>query len=196
MLDFAREHRGDLSGVRYEVADASALPYESGIYEAVVCQFGLMFFPDLPVALAEMARVLRGGGLVACNLWDGFEANRVAAVAHETIARHFAADPPGFLKVPFGSCAPQPTRELFEAAGFEFMRVDTVDATIERPSALEVARGFVEGNPGVLEIQSRADAEPEAITRELAVELERIFGPAPLRIPLREFVLTGRAPVG
>jgi ubiquinone/menaquinone biosynthesis C-methylase UbiE len=194
MLDFAREHRGGLAGVRYEVADACVLPYEDEAFEAVVSQFGLMFFPDLPAALAEMARVLRPGGLVACNLWDGFETNRVAGIAHETIARHFDADPPGFLEVPFGSCAPEPTRELFESAGFESMTVHTVEATVERPSALEVARGFVEGNPGVLEIEARADAEPDAITRELAVELERAFGPAPLRIPLREFVLTGRAP--
>ena len=194
MLDFAREHRGDLAGVRYEVADACALPFESEAFEAVVSQFGLMFFPDIPVALAEMARVLRPGGLVACNLWDGFEVNRVAGIAHETIAQHFNANPPSFLKVPFGSCAPEPTRELFESAGFESMTLHTVEATVERPSALEVARGFVEGNPGVLEIQARADAEPDAITRELAAKLERAFGPPPLRIPLREFVIIGRAP--
>jgi ubiquinone/menaquinone biosynthesis C-methylase UbiE len=194
MLKFAREHRGSMAGVRYELADAGALPYEDGAFDAVVSQFGIMFFPDLPAALAEMARVLRPGGFVACNVWDGFEANRVAGIAHETIARHFAADPPRFLEVPFGSCAPEPTRELFASTGFESMAVHTVEATIERPSALEVARGFVEGNPGVLEIQARADVEPEAITRELSVELERAFGPPPLRIPLREFVLTGRAP--
>jgi ubiquinone/menaquinone biosynthesis C-methylase UbiE len=194
MLDFAREHRGEMAGVDYRVADACSLPFDDGAFEAVVSQFGLMFFPDLSGALAEMVRVLRPGGSVVCNLWDGFEANRVAGIAHETIARHFQADPPTFLEVPFGSCAPEPTRELFEAAGFESMTVHTVEATIERPSAVEVARGFVQGNPGVLEIEARADAQPEAITRELAVELEQAFGPPPLRIPLREFVLQGRAP--
>ena len=93
-------------------------------------------------------------GSVVCNLWDGFEANRVAGIAHETIARHFDANPPSFLEVPFGSCAPEPTRKLFESAGFESPTVHTVEATVECPSALEVARGFVEGNPGVLEIQA------------------------------------------
>ena len=136
MLDFAREHRGNLADVRYEVADACALPYEDDSFEAVVCQFGLMFFPDLPAALAEMARVLRPGGSVLCNLWDGFEANRVAGIAHETIARHFDADPPSFLEVPFGSCAPEPTRTLLESAGFESTTVYTVEATVERPSGM------------------------------------------------------------
>jgi len=58
MLDFARERRGDLAGVRYEVADACGLPFEDESFEAVVCQFGIMFFPDLPAGLAELAREL------------------------------------------------------------------------------------------------------------------------------------------
>ncbi len=73
------------------------------------------------------------------------------------------------------------------------MQADVVDATVECPSATEVARGFVEGNPGILEIHERANGTPEEIIRALAEELEAEFGPAPLRVPLREFVFTGTA---
>jgi ubiquinone/menaquinone biosynthesis C-methylase UbiE len=194
MLDHARERRGDLPGVRYEHADALGLPYEAHAFDAVVCQFGIMFFPDLARGLAEMLRVLRPGGFVACNVWDSFETNRVAGIAHEVIARHFDSEPPSFLEVPFGSCPVDSTLSLFRAQGFREMESHAVDATIERPSAREVARGFVEGNPGILEIRERGNASPEAIVEALADELERSFGPPPLRIPLREFVFTGRAP--
>jgi ubiquinone/menaquinone biosynthesis C-methylase UbiE len=194
MLDYARRHRGGMDGVRYEQADALALPYEADTFEAAVCQFGIMFYPDIAAGLSEMLRVLRPGGLVACNVWDTLEANRVAGIAHETIARHFDTEPPRFLEVPFGSCSLEATLELFEAQGFEDMEASVVEAVVERPSALEVARGFVEGNPGILEIRERASAEPAEIIAALAEEIERAFGPAPLRIPLREFVFTGNAP--
>jgi ubiquinone/menaquinone biosynthesis C-methylase UbiE len=194
MLDFAREQRGGMPGVRYELADALELPFDSSRFDSVVCQFGIMFFPNIRTGLSEMRRVLRPGGFVACNVWDSFEANRVAGIAHETIARYFDSKPPSFLEVPFGSCKPEPTLELFRSEGFERMQVHSVEATIERPSANEVARGFVEGNPGVLEIRERANADPETIVQALAEEFERSFGSDPLRIPLREFVFTGHSP--
>lgn len=196
MLDFARANRGGLPGVRYELADALDLPYDAQCFESVVCQFGIMFFPDIEKALGEMCRVSRPGAFVACSVWDSLEVNRIAGIAHDTIARFFEADPPTFLRVPFGSCAIEPTLELFRAQGFQNVQAHVVEATVERPSAVEIARGFVEGNPGVLEIQERATAKPEDVTRALANEIERSFGPPPLRIPLREFVFTGNAPQG
>ena len=194
MLEYAQAHRGTLPGVTYELADALALPFEDRSFDGVVCQFGIMFFPDIAQGLSEMSRVLRGGGFVACNVWDSFEGNRVAGIAHETIARYFESDPPSFLEVPFGSCPADSTLDLFRDQGFVGMQKHVVDAVVECPSALEVARGFIEGNPGILEIQERANAAPEEIVRALAEELEHNFGPAPLEIPLREFVFTGSAP--
>ncbi|MEN8181076.1 MAG: class I SAM-dependent methyltransferase [Myxococcota bacterium] len=194
MLEFAREHRGGLPGVRYEVADALDLPFPPRSFDCVVCQFGIMFFPDIAKGLAEMRRVLRDGGFIACNVWDSLEANPVAAVAHETIGHYFDSAPPTFMTVPFGSCTLEPTLELFRARGFEEVQAHVVEAVVERPSAMEVARGFVEGNPGILEIRERANADPATIVRALADEIERRFGPAPLRIPLRELVFTGRTP--
>ncbi|MCP5056907.1 MAG: methyltransferase domain-containing protein [bacterium] len=194
MLEYAETHRGALPGVRYELADALSLPFEDQTFDGVVCQFGIMFFPDIAKGLSEMSRALRPGGFLGCNVWDSLEVNRVAGIAHETITRYFASEPPGFLEVPFGSCPLDSTLELFKAQGFERMQAHVVDATIERPSSEEVARGFVEGNPGILEIRERATASPEKIIQALAEELEQNFGPAPLRIPLREFVFTGNAP--
>jgi ubiquinone/menaquinone biosynthesis C-methylase UbiE len=194
MLDFARSKRGSLPGVDYALADALDLPYDAGTFDVVVCQFGIMFFPDLARGLSEMRRVLRPGGFVACNVWDSFDSNRVAGIAHETIARFFDAQPPTFLEVPFGSCAAEPTSELFRQQGFEDVHVEAVEAIVERPSAVEVARGFVEGNPGILEIHQRATAPPEEIVEALAREIKGGFGPEPLQIPLRELVITGHAP--
>lgn len=43
-------------GVTYRQADAAALPFDSGRFDAVICQQGLQFFPDKPRAVAECFR--------------------------------------------------------------------------------------------------------------------------------------------
>ena len=48
--------------VEWRPADAMALPFGDATYDAVVCQFGVMFFPDKPKAFSETRRVLRPGG--------------------------------------------------------------------------------------------------------------------------------------
>ena len=194
MIEFAVEERGGLPGVRYEIEDALNLSFSAKSFDAVICQFGIMFFPDIAKGLAEMLRVLRPGGLVACSVWDSLAANPAAASAHETIGRYFDSDPPTFLEVPFGSCPPEPTLELFRAQGFEQMHAQPVEIRVAHPSALELARGFIEGNPGIREIRERAKAPTEEIVEALATELEQHFGPDPLQIPMRAFVFTGHAP--
>ncbi|MCH9688806.1 MAG: methyltransferase domain-containing protein [Deltaproteobacteria bacterium] len=194
MLGFAREHRGSLDGVTFDIADALDLPHDDDSFDAVVCQFGIMFFPDLAQGLEQMRRVLRPGGVVACNVWDGFSSNPIAALAFETIGAFFDDEPPRFLEVPFGNCPLEPTLGLFRAAGFEGMEGHIVEATVETSVPHDVARGLVEGNPGIAEIHARASAKPEAIVAAVEAALIREFGPTPLRIPMCEIVYTGTAP--
>jgi ubiquinone/menaquinone biosynthesis C-methylase UbiE len=61
MLALARE-RGRAATLRQ--ADAHALPFADGTFDTVVCTFGLCAIPDDEKAVAEMARVLRPGGLL------------------------------------------------------------------------------------------------------------------------------------
>jgi demethylmenaquinone methyltransferase/2-methoxy-6-polyprenyl-1,4-benzoquinol methylase len=66
MLDRARakaQRRGN-DGLRFEWADAMALPYENGSFDAATVGFGARNFDDLGRGLAEMARVVRPGGRV------------------------------------------------------------------------------------------------------------------------------------
>ena len=54
------------------------LPFESGVFDAVVCQFGVMFFPEKSKAFSEARRVLRSGGVFMFNVWDRIEENEFA----------------------------------------------------------------------------------------------------------------------
>src|SRR5438128_117370 len=69
MVDYAAA-LGTSRPVRWRQADAMDLPFDDHSFDAVVCQFGVMFFPDRPRAFAEICRVLRPGGVFVFNVWD------------------------------------------------------------------------------------------------------------------------------
>ncbi len=72
--DGAERARAEHLNVRFEVADAEALPYADGSFDAVVSTFGVMFSPDHAKAASEMARVCRPGGRIGLANWtpEGF----------------------------------------------------------------------------------------------------------------------------
>ena len=66
--------------VEWRQADAMQLPFDDEAFDAVVCQFGVMFFADKPRAFAEARRVLRPGGTFLFNVWDRIEDNDFADI--------------------------------------------------------------------------------------------------------------------
>ena len=79
-------------------------------------------------------------------------------------------------------------------AGFGATDFSIVPTVVERPSAHDVARGAVEGNPGIHDIHARATAPAEEIVAAVAAALRESFGDAPLRTPLQAIVVTARKP--
>ncbi len=188
MVEFAESRRGTLPNVDFQQADALALPFEDESFDAVICQFGVMFFPDKAAGMAEMTRVLRPGGLLAFNVWDSPKRNPIVEIGLEAMGHFFEADPPTFMKMPFGYADIDPIKELIQGIGFTSFDVHVVSAVIESGDPVGLARGFVEGNPGIHEVNERATADVETIVAAVAEAFQATFGPAPLKIPLQEIV--------
>ena len=83
--------------VEWRQADATQLPFPDQTFDVVVCQFGVMFFPDKAKAFAEAMRVLEAGGLFIFNVWDRIEENEFADIVTTALASVFPSDPPRFL---------------------------------------------------------------------------------------------------
>ena len=81
---------------------AEALPFDDARFDAVTCQFGLMFFEDRVKALAEMARVTRPGGALVVATWDALERTPGYAAIVELLQRLFGEEIAGTLRAPFG----------------------------------------------------------------------------------------------
>jgi demethylmenaquinone methyltransferase / 2-methoxy-6-polyprenyl-1,4-benzoquinol methylase len=69
-LDFSEQMlvraRGKSESVEWVLGDVTALPFDDSSFDAVTVGFGIRNVPELDVGLAELARVLRPGGRVAC----------------------------------------------------------------------------------------------------------------------------------
>jgi ubiquinone/menaquinone biosynthesis C-methylase UbiE len=192
MLDYARTKLGETQFIDWQQADAAALPFPSASFAAVVCQFGLMFVPDKPLAFREARRVLSEGGLLAFNVWDDLAYNPFGRIAHETIAGFFPTDPPNFYQVPFGFHDPQVLRQLLETNGFTQVEIERVTLDACSSSAQAFAIGLVKGNPVSLAIRQRGGS-PEPIVEAVAAALAQVGGDQPFRSTMQAVVVTARA---
>src|SRR4029077_1873394 len=89
--------------VEWRQADAMQLPFRDGTFDAVVCQFAVMFFPDKVKAFSEARRVLGPGGVFIFNVWDRITENEFADTVTTALESVFPEDPPRFLaRTPHG----------------------------------------------------------------------------------------------
>jgi ubiquinone/menaquinone biosynthesis C-methylase UbiE len=164
--------------VTWRQADAMALPFGDAEFDAVVCQFGVMFFPDKAKAFAEARRVLRNGGAFCFNAWDRIEHNEFAHAVTEALATLFPTDPPRFMaRTPHGyHDTAQIVRDL-QAGGFGApLQLETVAARSRAASAHAVAMAYCHGTPLRNEILAGDAAGLGAATDVAAAELARRFG--------------------
>src|SRR5918911_2098697 len=156
MLDLAAA-RLETAEVIWEQADALALPFVDGAFDAVACQFGAIYFPDRAAAYREAWRVLRRGGRFVLSVWDRLERNELAHLVDEAVAARFPEDPPRFLaRVPYGYHDADAILDELRAAGFVEVAVETVARRGRAPSPLHAAVGLCQGTPLRAEIEARA----------------------------------------
>lgn len=194
MLDHALSVNADLPGVTYSQADALYLPFDDASFDAVVCPFGIMFFPDKALGMKEMTRVLKPGGILALNVWDSYNQNLAVGVVDRVIKRFFESDPPRFLEVPFGTVDEACGRGLFHDAGYDTVDVAHVSEAIEVKDYDLPARGFITGNPTIIEVEQRATVGVEEIVAAAKNALEDEFGPAPAKLSFQAIVYLARKP--
>jgi SAM-dependent methyltransferase len=195
MLTYAAAKLRGVAHVEWKSADGTKLPFDDRSFDAVVCQFGLMFFPDKAAGMREALRVLKPGGRLLLSVWGRLEDNPVQRITHETVATFFPSNPPQFYTVPFILHDPDVVRRLLSDAGFVDVHGQQSDRTGTGPSAAETATGLIDGNPIYLDIMARLPAALGDIKAALARNLAAAFGDPPRRCPMRAYFFSVRRAV-
>jgi ubiquinone/menaquinone biosynthesis C-methylase UbiE len=149
---------GVAPGAQWRQADALNLPFDDGRFDTVVCQFGVMFFPDKVAAYAEARRVLAPGGSLLFNAWGTVEEHEFAAALTAGLEQAFPNDPPTFISaIPHGYSDVDTVLGELRAAGFASVSAETITLVGRAASAGDVATGFCTGTPLRPAIEARAD---------------------------------------
>jgi len=112
--------------IKFQPADATALPFPDKAFDTVVCQFGIMFYPDKEKSYREAHRVLAPGGRYLFSVWDSLAHNPFGRIVHGVACSFFAVDPPQFYQTPFGYYKIDPVKEALLDAGFRDIAIAVV----------------------------------------------------------------------
>ncbi len=176
--------------VKWQQADALALPFPDASFDAVVCQFGVMFFPDRIKGYGEARRVLKPGGRFTFSVWDRIETNPVMAAAVDGLARRYQQQKSWFLeRTPCGYHDPAAIGADLKAAGFTVVRIDTVKQSGKLLTALDAAIGLCQGSPMRGEIEALDKRGLDAATRDVAAAIAARCGQGPTETPLQALVI-------
>jgi SAM-dependent methyltransferase len=164
--------------VEWRQADAMQLPFPDAAFDAVVCQFGVMFFPEKAKAFAEARRVLKRGGVFLFNAWDRIEENEFADTVTSALQTLFPSDPPRFMaRTPHGYHDHRVIERDLAGGGFTApARIETLAARSRAASPTIPAIAYCQGTPLRNEIEARGPSRLGEATDVAAEAVAKRFG--------------------
>ena len=189
----SRRGIGTTRDVSWRQADAQELPFDDGSFDAVLCQFGVMFFPDKVRAYGEAHRVLHRGGRFIFNVWDHIGENEFADVVTEAVGTLFPDDPPRFLaRTPHGYFKEEEIRRHLALGGFDVVEVEPLEARSRAARAADPAVAYCHGTPLRDEIETRDPARLREAVQVATSAIERRFGATDVNGKIRGYVVTAK----
>jgi SAM-dependent methyltransferase len=174
-------------------ADVLRLPFDDRQFDLVICQFGVMFFPDRPAAFGEMRRVLAPGGRLLFSTWGAVETHGFATALVAALAHAFPDDPPTFVAdVPHGYCDLGRVAADLAAGGLDCMSAEAVTLEGHADSAADVAAGFCTGTPLRMAIEARGSLAAGTVV--IADQMTARLGRGPVTATMTAHVIEARQP--
>lgn len=194
MLTQARGAIGTDAAVHFQQVDATDLPFSDNYFDALLCQFGVMFFPDRLTGYREAARVLKSGGKFHFSVWDGLDFNGFANAIHSSVGRLYPNDPPKFLELPFGYFDIRSIVAELQKAGFSRVDVSVVPLESNADTARHIVLGFVAGGPLANEIVARETPDFETAIEAIEKDMRDQFGEGTCTAKMQAIQFTAHVP--
>jgi enediyne biosynthesis protein CalE5 len=186
-----------LNNVTFRTGDVTTLPFGASSFDAVISRFCLMFLPEIPQAVAEIARVLKSGGYIAAAVWSGPDKNPYLRIPMDVIKQ--------FIELP----TPDPTAPgifrlaksgelagMLQQGGLHDLAEQELFGEVQFPSPQEYLASLMDIAAPIQNLWAKLsgsqqrDAEQRIIQM---VELHRRGGIVALPIAVR--MVAGRKPV-
>jgi ubiquinone/menaquinone biosynthesis C-methylase UbiE len=190
MVEQAQQIVGDRPNFTYQQADATDLPFADDTFDAVICQFSLMLFPDKERGMREAARVLKPGGRFLFNVWDRLEHNGFSQAVHEFVGEMFPNDPPRFLEMPYAYHDLSTMVEALQQTKFGSVEIAVQPRESSASDAHQVAMGLIAGSPLANQVTERGSLEDTVAAVESA--LAQRFGSGEISAPMQAFQTSAR----
>ncbi|WP_028104349.1 class I SAM-dependent methyltransferase [Pseudoduganella violaceinigra] len=181
--------------VEWREADGQQLPFPDASFDAVICQFGIMFFPDKARGFSEARRVLKPGGRYYFSVWGGISHNDFSATINHALAKVFPDDPPRFLaRVPYGWHDVDVILDELKRGGWSSgVTHEVVKATSRADSAALTATALCQGSPLRADIEARDPARLQEATDAAIAALTEKYGSGAIEGGMQAIVFTCEA---
>jgi ubiquinone/menaquinone biosynthesis C-methylase UbiE len=189
MLTVARRIRPDID---YRQADAAALPFPDASFDVVVSQMALMFFPDRPAAVREMARVARPAGTVSVLVPGELRTQPAFAPFVAMAGRHAGPEAMSLLGTYFACGDLDELTRLVGAAGLRPAGSRTVQGIYRAPSVDAFVTTEVESTPLLERISERTYQAIRVDAHEVLAPFTSADGS--VRAPFEANIVTARKP--
>jgi SAM-dependent methyltransferase len=147
--------------ISWREASALDLPFSDDEFDAVICQQGAQFFPDIPTGLAEMARVTHPGGSLAVTIWAGIDHSPFFRTEFEMLVRFCDTDPEA-LGGTFVKGGETQITSWFESAGLAGTVIEHLERVVSLPPIAEYVPEHLKALPwsaGFFELSGEERAE-------------------------------------
>jgi len=151
--------------ITWRQGKADSLPFKSDSFDAVVSQFGLMFFPDREAAIREMLRVLAPGRRLAIAVWDELENSEPYPEPVDLLERRAGQEAADALRAPFVLGDKAELHSLISRAGALSVEISTHHGTARFPSVRTMVEADLRGWLPVMGVMLSEDLI-ESILRE------------------------------
>lgn len=187
--------RRGLTNVKFQQCAADSLPFADNSFDAVVSRLGVMFFPDTLVAVREMLRVTKPGGVLAFVVWHKSQVNPFCYIVSSVMDQHVkspAADPDApnaFRFAEQGKLA----KVLVEAGAAE-VEENEIEFDIEAPISAHEFWNMRSQTSDTLRAKLKQLSENEQLQVTLEVEqaVAEYFPANQMKFPARMILVTGR----